>query len=94
VGGDSQTKTTLRTPALWRPLAIYLLFLVGGDLRLRIDPFSLSRLTKFYSPDLLAVAMADCYPGAPGGPTARPPPAPLPGCRTARAPHGCARASR
>ena len=52
----------------WRPLASYLLFLVGGVFLLRMDPFGLTRLTKFYSQDLLAVAMAGCYPDAPGGP--------------------------
>ncbi|MEO8604456.1 MAG: CHASE2 domain-containing protein [bacterium] len=57
-----------RLGAAWRPLASYLLFLVGGVLLLRMDPFGFSRLTKFYSQDLLAVAMAGCYPGAPGGP--------------------------
>jgi len=35
---------------------------------LRMDPFGFSRLTKFYSQDLLAVAMAGCYPNAAGGP--------------------------
>ena len=56
----------------WRvvrgPLAFYLLFLLGGILLLRMDPFGLTRLTKMYSQDLLAVAMAGCYPGAPEGP--------------------------
>jgi len=46
------------------PLAFYLLFLLGGILLLRMDPFGLTRLTKMYSQDLLAVAMAGCYPGA------------------------------
>jgi hypothetical protein len=57
-----------RLRALWRPLASYLLFLVGGVMLLRMDPFGFSRLTKFYSQDLLAVAMAGCYPDAAGGP--------------------------
>ena len=57
-----------RLRALWRPLASYLLFLVGGVMLLRMDPFGFSRLTKFYSQDLLAVAMAGCYPNAAGGP--------------------------
>lgn len=60
-----------RPRALWRPLATYLLFLAGGVLLLRMDPFGFSRLTKFYSQDLLAVAMAGCYPAAPDGPCAR-----------------------
>jgi CHASE2 domain-containing sensor protein len=54
--------------AIRRPLAFYLLFLLGGVALLRMDPFGLTRLTKIYSQDLLAVAMADCYPGAPAGP--------------------------
>ena len=33
-----------------------------------MDPFGFTRLTKFYSQDLLAVAMAGCYPDAEGGP--------------------------
>jgi CHASE2 domain-containing sensor protein len=37
-----------------------------------MDPFGLTRLTKFYSQDLLAVAMAGCYPDAPAGPCAKP----------------------
>jgi hypothetical protein len=49
---------------LWRPLASYALFLVGGVMLLRMDPFGFTRLTKFYSQDLLAVAMAGCYPDA------------------------------
>lgn len=53
---------------MWRPLASYLLFLVGGVVLLRMDPFGLTRLTKYYSQDLLAVAMAGCYPTAAGGP--------------------------
>jgi hypothetical protein len=32
-----------------------------------MDPFGFTRLTKFYSQDLLAVAMAGCYPNAPPG---------------------------
>jgi hypothetical protein len=41
---------------------------VGGVALLRMDPFGFTRLTKFYSQDLLAVAMAGCYPDArPGG---------------------------
>ena len=54
-----------------RALATYLLFLAGGTMLLRMDPFGFSRLTKFYSQDLLAVAMAGCYPNAPAGPCAR-----------------------
>jgi CHASE2 domain-containing sensor protein len=57
-----------RLRAVWRPLAWYLLFLAGGTLLLRMDPFGLTRLTKIYSEDLIAVAMAGCYPDAPGGP--------------------------
>ena len=34
---------------------------------LRMDPFGFTRLTKFYSQDLLAVAMAGCYPDAQTG---------------------------
>ena len=34
---------------------------------LRMDPFGFTRLTKFYSQDLLAVAMAGCYPDARAG---------------------------
>lgn len=56
-----------RLRAFPKPLAFYLLFLVGGVVLLRMDPFGLTRLTKMYSQDLLAVAMAGCYPGAPGG---------------------------
>jgi hypothetical protein len=56
-----------RLRALPRPLAFYLLFLVGGIVLLRMDPFGLTRLTKMYSQDLLAVAMAGCYPDASGG---------------------------
>ena len=33
-----------------------------------MDPFGFTRLTKYYSQDLLAVAMAGCYPTAHGGP--------------------------
>lgn len=33
-----------------------------------MDPFGFTRLTKYYSQDLLAVAMAGCYPKAHGGP--------------------------
>ncbi|MFN8642507.1 MAG: CHASE2 domain-containing protein [Candidatus Binatia bacterium] len=54
-----------------RALLTYLLFLAGGVLLLRMDPFGFSRLTKYYSQDLLAVAMAGCYPHAPDGPCAR-----------------------
>lgn len=57
-----------RSGALWRPLASYLLFLLGGVALLRMDPLGFSRLTKYYSQDLLAVAMAGCYPHASGGP--------------------------
>lgn len=38
---------------------------------LRMDPFGFSRLTKIYSQDLLAVAMAGCYPRTPDGACAR-----------------------
>jgi hypothetical protein len=57
-------KLTPRLRPLWRPLASYVLFLVGGVVLLRMDPFGFTRLTKFYSQDLLAVAMAGCYPDA------------------------------
>ncbi|MGH7788149.1 MAG: CHASE2 domain-containing protein, partial [Candidatus Binatia bacterium] len=60
-----------RVRALWRPLASYLLFLIGGVILLRMDPFGFTRLTKYYSQDLLAVAMAGCYPHAAGGPCAK-----------------------
>ncbi len=53
-----------RLRPLWRPLASYALFLLGGVVLLRMDPFGFTRLTKFYSQDLLAVAMAGCYPDA------------------------------
>lgn len=56
-----------RLSSLWRPLASYVLFLVGGVVLLRMDPFGFARLTKAYSQDLLAVAMAGCYPDAAGG---------------------------
>ena len=56
-----------RLRPLWRPLAAYALFLAGGVALLRMDPFGFSRLTKFYSQDLLAVAMAGCYPDARAG---------------------------
>lgn len=59
-----------RRAAVWRALGTYLLFLAGGVMLLRMDPFGFSRLTKFYSQDLLAVAMAGCYPHAPDGPCA------------------------
>ncbi len=52
---------------VWRPLAQYLLFLAGGVVLLRMDPFGFTRLTKFYSQDLIAVAMAGCYPRAASG---------------------------
>ncbi len=67
------TAAPRRRPAgrLWRPLATYLVFLAGGVLLLRMDPFGFSRLTKFYSQDLLAAAMAGCYPDAPDGPCVR-----------------------
>lgn len=64
-------------PAL-RPLAAYVLFLLGGVALLRMDPFGFSRLTKIYSQDLLAVAMAGCYPEAATGPCVK----------TVRAAHG------
>ena len=53
-----------RLRGLRRPLAFYLLFLLGGVALLRMDPFGLTRLTKIYSQDLIAVAMAGCYPAA------------------------------
>lgn len=56
-----------RLRPLWRPLAAYAIFLAGGVALLRMDPFGFSRLTKFYSQDLLAVAMAGCYPDARAG---------------------------
>ena len=52
---------------LWRPLATYFLFLAGGVVLLRLDPLGFSRLTKIYSQDLLAIAMAGCYPDTPAG---------------------------
>ena len=67
-------RTDVETPPrrrLRRALATYLLFLAGGVLLLRMDPFGFSRLSKFYSQDLLAVAMAGCYPHAVDGPCAR-----------------------
>jgi len=51
-----------------RPTATFFLFLAGGVVLLRMDPFGFSRLTKIYSQDLLAVAMAGCYPDAHDGP--------------------------
>src|SRR5262245_49574102 len=57
--------------AVWRPLASYVLFLAGGVMLLRMDPFGFTRLTKYYSQDLLAVAMAGCYPAAAGGKCAK-----------------------
>jgi CHASE2 domain-containing sensor protein len=57
-----------RLRAVSGPLAFFLLFLLGGAALLRMDPFGLTRLTKMYSQDLLAAAMAGCYPGAPEGP--------------------------
>jgi len=65
---SSGTRWLGRWRAVRGPLAFYLLFLLGGILLLRMDPFGLTRLTKMYSQDLLAVAMAGCYPGAPEGP--------------------------
>ena len=56
-----------RLRPLWRPLASYALFLLGGVVLLRMDPFGFTRLTKYYSQDLLAVAMAGCYPDAHAG---------------------------
>ncbi len=56
-----------RLRAVRRPLAFYLLFLLGGAALLRMDPFGLTRLTKMYSQDLLSVAMAGCYPAAAAG---------------------------
>jgi len=57
-----------RSRRWWRPLAADLLFLAGGVALLRMDPFGFTRLTKYYSQDLLAVAMAGCYPEAGEGP--------------------------
>jgi len=62
---DAPRRRRLR--AAWRPLASYVLFLVGGVVLLRMDPFGFTRLTKYYSQDLLAVAMAGCYPDAASG---------------------------
>jgi hypothetical protein len=56
-----------RLGLLGRPLVYFLVFIAGGVLLLRLDPFGLTRVTKIYSQDLLAVAMAGCYPGAPPG---------------------------
>jgi hypothetical protein len=56
-----------RLRALGRPLVSFLLFLLGGVILLRMDPFGLTRLTKIYSQDLLSIAMAGCYPDAKGG---------------------------
>lgn len=50
-----------------RPALTFTFFLLGGVALLRMDPFGLTRLTKIYSQDLLAVAMAGCYPDAKGG---------------------------
>jgi len=61
----------IRSRRWWRPLATYLLFLAGGVALLRMDPFGLTRLTKYYSQDLLAVAMAGCYPQAADGTCAK-----------------------
>jgi len=63
----SRERISTRLRPFGRPLATFLLFLLGGVLLLRMDPFGLTRLTKIYSQDLLAVAMAGCYPGAKGG---------------------------
>jgi hypothetical protein len=57
-----------RVRRVLRPTLTFLLFLAGGVVLLRMDPFGFSRLTKIYSQDLLAVAMAGCYPNAPEGP--------------------------
>jgi hypothetical protein len=57
-----------RLRAVRRPLGFYVLFLLGGIVLLRMDPFGLTRLTKIYSQDLLSVAMAGCYPDAAAGP--------------------------
>jgi len=64
----SRAAWRMRLGAVWRPFMSYLLFLAGGVVLLRMDPFGFTRLTKFYSQDLLAVAMAGCYPDAAGGP--------------------------
>ncbi len=64
----SRAARRTRLGAWWRPFMSYLLFLAGGVVLLRMDPFGFTRLTKFYSQDLLAVAMAGCYPDATGGP--------------------------
>jgi len=54
----SRERISTRLRPFGRPLATFLLFLLGGVLLLRMDPFGLTRLTKIYSQDLLAVAMA------------------------------------
>jgi hypothetical protein len=59
-----RTRTADRLRRLRRPLALYILFLLGGVVLLRMDPFGFTRLTKYYSEDLLALAMAGCYPDA------------------------------
>ena len=64
----SRAAWRMRLGAVWRPFMSYLLFLAGGVVLLRMDPFGFTRLTKFYSQDLLAVAMAGCYPDAAAGP--------------------------
>jgi hypothetical protein len=60
-----------RARTVRRAVITYLFFLAGGVMLLRMDPFGFSRLTKIYSQDLLAVAMAGCYPNAHDGPCAR-----------------------
>lgn len=70
-GGRVSESARERPRRWWRPLLELALFLVGGIVLLRMDPFGFSRLTKIYSQDLLAVAMAGCYPDAPAGPCAK-----------------------
>jgi CHASE2 domain-containing sensor protein len=48
----------------WR--GYFAAFLSVGIILLWLDPFGLTRLTKNYSQDLLAVALAGCYPDGPG----------------------------
>ena len=63
----SRKRISTRLRRFGAPAVTFLSFLVGGVLLLRMDPFGFSRLTKIYSQDLLAVAMAGCYPEAKGG---------------------------
>jgi hypothetical protein len=71
VSSSREPRQRARRRPLWRPLASYLLFLGGGVILLRMDPFGFTRLTKFYSQDLLAVAMAGCYPTTADGQCAK-----------------------